>query len=92
MYYFYSPQMFTPYQWGLERNVSYAYMPYNSFYYGDYINSLPYAYTPQNYEVQMKADERGSWTPFSWVENMRTHFQDRTIKRKSHLHLMMDRI
>ena len=68
MYYFYSPQMFAPYQWGLERDVSYAYMPYNSFYYGDYINSLPYAYIPQNYEVQMKADERGSWTPLSWVE------------------------
>ncbi|MEC2537322.1 polysaccharide deacetylase family protein, partial [Bacillus cereus] len=47
---------------------SYAYMPYNSFYYGDYINSLPYAYIPQNYEVQMKAYDRGSWTPFSWVE------------------------
>ena len=68
MYYFYSPEMFAPYQWGLERDVSYAYMPYNSFYYGDYINSLPYAYIPQNYEVQMKADDRGSWTPFSWVE------------------------
>ncbi|HDX9564534.1 TPA: polysaccharide deacetylase family protein, partial [Bacillus cereus] len=54
MYYFYSPEMFAPYQWGLERDVSYAYMPYNSFYYGDYINSLPYAYIPQNYEVQMK--------------------------------------
>ena len=68
MYYFYSPQMFAPYQWGLERDVSYAYMPYNSFYYGDYTNSLSYAYIPQNYEVQMKVDERGSWTPFSWVE------------------------
>ena len=53
---------------GLERNVSYAYVPYNSFYYGDYISSLPYAYIPQNYKVQMEADERGSWTPFSWVE------------------------
>ena len=58
MYYFYSPQMFAPYHWGLERDVSYAYMPYDSFYYGDYISSLPYVYTPQNYEVQMKADDR----------------------------------
>ena len=68
MYYFYSPEGFAPYQWGLERDVSYAYMPYNLFYYGDYIRTLPYTYTPQSYEVQMKADERGSWTPFSWVE------------------------
>ena len=89
MYYFYSPQMFAPYQWGLERDVSYAYMPYNSFYYGDYTNSLSYAYIPQNYEVQMKVDERGSWTPFSWVEKYAYAFSDRTIKRKSHLHLMI---
>ncbi len=68
MYYFYSPQMFAPYQWGLERDVPYTYMPYNLFYYGNYISTLPYTYTPQSYEVQMKADERGSWTPFSWVE------------------------
>ncbi|WP_242290527.1 peptidoglycan-N-acetylglucosamine deacetylase [Bacillus cereus group sp. BfR-BA-01496] len=68
MYYFYSPEMFAPYQWGLERDVSYAYMPYNSFYYGDYISALPYAYIPQSYEVQMKADDRGSWTPFTWGE------------------------
>ncbi|MEI2315855.1 peptidoglycan-N-acetylglucosamine deacetylase [Bacillus paramobilis] len=69
MYYFYSRQIFAPYQWGgLERDVSYAYMPYHSFYYGDYINPLLYVYTPQNYEVQIKADERGSWTPFFWVE------------------------
>lgn len=92
MYYFYSPEGFAPYQWELERDVSYAYMPYNLFYYGDYIRILPYTSIPQSYEVQMKADERGSWTPFSWVENMRTHFQDRTIKRKSHLHLMTGRI
>ena len=58
MYYFYSPEGFAPYQWGLERDVSYAYMPYNLFYYGDYIRTLPYTYTPQSYEVQMKADER----------------------------------
>ncbi|AIE79150.1 Peptidoglycan N-acetylglucosamine deacetylase [Bacillus cereus] len=68
MYYFYSPEMFAPYQWGLERDVSYAYMPCNSFYYGEYISALPYAYIPQSYEVQIKVDERGSWTPFSWVE------------------------
>lgn len=68
MYYFYSPEGFAPYQWELERDVSYAYMPYNLFYYGDYIRILPYTSIPQSYEVQMKADERGSWTPFSWVE------------------------
>ena len=45
MYYFYSPEGFAPYQWGLERDVSYAYMPYNLFYYGDYIRTLPYTYT-----------------------------------------------
>ncbi|HGH7196945.1 TPA: polysaccharide deacetylase family protein, partial [Bacillus wiedmannii] len=60
MYYFYSSEMFAPYQWGLERDVSYGYMPYNSFYYGDNISALPYVYIPQNYEVQMKTDERGS--------------------------------
>ena len=57
MYYFYSPEMFAPYQWGLERDVSYAYMPCNSFYYGEYISALPYAYIPQSYEVQIKVDE-----------------------------------
>lgn len=68
MYYFYSPEMFVPFQSGLERDISYAYMPYPPFYYGDYISSLPYAlHVPQNYEVQIKED-RGSWTPFSWVE------------------------
>lgn len=80
MYYFYSPEMFAPYQWGLERDVSYAYMPYNSFYYGDYISALPYAYIPQSYEVQMKADDRGHH--LHGLKNMRTHFQDRIIKRK----------
>ena len=77
---------------GLERNVSYAYVPYNSFYYGDYISSLPYAYIPQNYKVQMEADERGRGHHFHGSKNMRMHFQDRTIKRKSLLHLMMDQI
>ncbi|PFJ08371.1 polysaccharide deacetylase [Bacillus cereus] len=69
MYYFYEPEMFCPFQWGLERNISYAYMPYHSFYYGDYIDVGPYVFNvPQNYSVQMKEEGRGSWTPFSWVE------------------------
>ncbi|HDR3477392.1 TPA: polysaccharide deacetylase family protein, partial [Bacillus anthracis] len=48
MYYFYSPEGFAPYQWELERDVSYAYMPYNLFYYGDYIRILPYTSIPQS--------------------------------------------
>ncbi|MEH7811562.1 polysaccharide deacetylase family protein, partial [Bacillus toyonensis] len=43
MYYFYSPEMFVPFPLGLKRNISYAYMLYHSFYYGDYVNALPYA-------------------------------------------------
>ncbi|EJS67801.1 polysaccharide deacetylase family protein [Bacillus cereus] len=69
MYYFYTPENFVPFQWGLEREVSYAYMPYNLFYYGDYINTLPYTLNiPEHYHVPMKEEYRGSWTPFSWVE------------------------
>lgn len=69
MYYFYAPEMFVPFPLGLERNISYAYMPYHSFYYGDYVNAMPYAlHVPQNYEAQIKEEDRGSWTPFTWVE------------------------
>lgn len=69
MYYFYAPEMFVPFHWGLERNVSYAYMPYHSFYYGNYIDAVPYVLNvPQNDQVKVKEENRGSWTPFSWVE------------------------
>lgn len=83
MYYFYAPEMFVPFHWGLERNVSYAYMPYHSFYYGNYIDAVPYVLNvPQNDQVKVKEENRGHGHLFHGLKNMRMHFQDHTIKRK----------
>ncbi|WP_243521717.1 peptidoglycan-N-acetylglucosamine deacetylase [Bacillus pseudomycoides] len=74
MYYFYPSEMFIPFQWTPERNSPfynvYSYVPYsNVFYYQNHSHINPdLVKVGVKNEVQGAEEERGSWTPFSWVE------------------------
>ncbi|EEM17380.1 polysaccharide deacetylase family protein [Bacillus pseudomycoides] len=74
MYYFYPSEILTPFQWVSERNTPlynmYSYLPYsNVFYYQNYLSVTPDLLNAGlKNEVQGAEEDRGSWTPFSWVE------------------------
>ncbi|MFJ8530477.1 peptidoglycan-N-acetylglucosamine deacetylase [Bacillus sp. NPDC094106] len=74
MYYFYPSDMLIPFQWILERNIPlynvYSYVPYsNTFYYQNDSGVTPDVLNVGlNNKVQGAEEDRGSWTPFSWVE------------------------
>ncbi|PEY34557.1 polysaccharide deacetylase [Bacillus cereus] len=74
MYYFYPSEMFISFQWTPERNFPfynvYSYVPYsNVFYYQNHSHiNLDLLNVGLKNEVQGAEEERGSWTPFSWVE------------------------
>ncbi|WP_026591944.1 peptidoglycan-N-acetylglucosamine deacetylase [Bacillus sp. UNC437CL72CviS29] len=74
MYYFYPSEMLIPFQWTPERNSPfynvYSYVPHsNVLYYQNpsHLN-LELVNIGMENEVQGAEEERGSWTPFSWVE------------------------
>ncbi|KFM98794.1 polysaccharide deacetylase family protein [Bacillus clarus] len=69
MYYLYPFEMTSPFQLNtsLYRDVYMSYV--NVPYYESYFYTIPYAlHAPINNQVQTKGEDRGSWTPFSWVE------------------------